>query len=430
MNLKTYKNIPQAAALLAAALAVAGLLAWAGISQAPTDEKQLGGSTAFSNAGGGNWTKYSKLEVNYTKATGTVNLIDYPLLLTGANFPAGFFSNAQSNGCDIRFGYTADDPPTDSSSFIEYASEIVSYSQGGGTAEIYIKIPTLSVTATTTLYVVYGNSSATCNATTDTYGRNNVWTNYAAVFHMESSSGNATNSKGGTDMTNVNTVGYAAGMLGNAADFGTQNATDHKVLTADTNYGLESGTTTLQALVKIRTEPSLKNFGIVYVGDGAPNYIGQQLYYQNDTNYYHLVMRTKKSVADQYAQKQVTAYGTTNWHQTMYRFSAANSVLTGFKDGKMEGSVSASGVGTNSYADKACIGSRYNSSSGLDDYASAYIDEVRYSNKYISDAQGQIEYNNLFDPASFVTYNTEGTFGDEPTPSGSIVNTILEDEAI
>lgn len=426
MNLKNYKNIPQAAALLAAALAVAGLLAWAGISQAPNGEDNLGGSTAFSNAGGGNWTKYSKLEINYTKASGTVDLINYPVLLTAANFPDGIWTAAQETGCDIRFGYTADNPPTDSSSFTEYAAEKVSFATSTQTAEFYVKIPTLDVDATTTFYVVYGNGSATCNSATDTYGRNNTWTNYVAVFHLN----DTTNSTGGTDMTNVNSVEFASGLIGNAADFGTQNATDHKVLTVDTNYGLESGTTTLQALVKIRTEPSLKNFGIVYVGDGAPSYIGQQLYYQNDTNYYHLVMRTKKSVADQYAQKQISAYGTSNWHQTMYRFSAANSLLTGFLDGKMEGSVAASGVGTNSYADKACIGSRYNSSSGLDDYASAYIDEVRYSNKYISDAQGQIEYNNLFDPSSFVTYNIEGTFGDEPTPSGSTINTILEDEAI
>lgn len=422
MNLKNYKNIPQAAALLAAALAVAGLLAWAGISQAPNGEDNLGGSTAFSNAGGGNWTKYSKLEINYTKASGTVDLINYPLLLTAANFPAGIWTAAQETGCDIRFGYTSDNPPTDSSSFTEYAAEKVSFATTTQTAEFYVKIPTLDVDATTTFYVVYGNGSATCNSATDTYGRNNTWTNYAAVFHLN----DATNSVGGTNMTEFGSPTYTTGQIGNALDLGTSNST--KYLSADTNYGIINGTTTQQAWVKIRTEPSNTSQNFVYIGATNPGYLGQYTRYVDTAGAKTLAWtRTKKGVADQTVSVSVSSLGTTDWHQVIYRFSAAESTLSLIYDKEKIGSMTASGNGTNAYSDKTTIGAERNSASGVNNYASAYIDEVRYSAKAISFAQSEMEYNNITDPASFVSYNTEGTFGG--ASAASTVNTILEDEA-
>jgi hypothetical protein len=47
----------------------------------------------------------------------------------------------------------------------------------------------------------------------------------------------------------------------------------------------------------------------------------------------------------------------------------------------------------------------------------------------MSFAQAEIEYNNQSDPASFVSYNTEGTFGGA-TPAAVQENSIIEDEAL
>lgn len=390
--------------------------------QPVTQSEMLGGSTAFGNAGGGNWTKYSKLEINYTKASGTVDLIDYPLLLTEANFPAGIFTNAQESGCDIRFGSTTDATPSDSSTFEELAFEKVGFATSTSQAEIYVKIPVLSVTATTTFYVVYGNPSATCNAATDTYGRNNTWTNYAAVFHLN----DATNSVGGTNMTEFGSPTYTTGQIGNALDLGTSNST--KYLSADTNYGIINGTTTQQTWVKIRTEPSNASQNFVYIGANNPGYLGQYTRYVDTAGAKTLAWtRTKKSIADQTVSVSVSALGTTDWHQVIYRFSAAESTLSLIYDKEKIGSVTASGNGTNAYSNKSTIGAGRNSASGVETMASAYIDEVRYSAKAISFAQAEMEYLNQTDPASFTSYNPEGNFGGSPAAS-DVFSSILEDQ--
>ena len=422
--LKEYRNGPAALKLALGALAVAVVISMAAIlgGGQKTGDEALGGSTAFGNAGGGNWTKYSKLEINYTKASGTVDLIDYPLLLTEANVPAAIFTGAQESGCDIRFGTTADNPPTDNSIFTEYAFEKVGFATSTSKAEIYVKIPVLSVTATTTLYVIYSNTSATCNAATDTYGRNNTWTNYAAVFHLDS----ALNAQGGTNMDEAGTPTYPAGKFGNAIDLGTSNTT--KYLSVATNYGIINGTTTQQAWVKIRTEPSNTSQNFVYLGATNPGYLGQYSRYVDTAGTKTLAWtRTKKSIADQTISTGITAMGTSNWHQVIYRFSAAEATLSIIYDKEKIGSTAASGNGTNSYADRSAIGAEHNSAGGIMNIASAYIDEVRYSAKAISFAQAEMEYANQTDPGTFTSYNPEGAFGGAVTAS-DIFNSILEDE--
>lgn len=100
----------------------------------------------------------------------------------------------------------------DESKVTELAREIVSVT------EMHVKIP--SLTSTFVLYVEYDGVSSDY-AVTDTYGRNAVWSDYAFVWHMISSSGAETDVTGngvsGTYFGNL--PDPVAGKLGNGQDF-------------------------------------------------------------------------------------------------------------------------------------------------------------------------------------------------------------------
>jgi hypothetical protein len=72
----------------------------------------------------------------------------------------------------------------------------------------------LGTTSTSTFYIYYGNATATAYASTDTYGRNNVWGGYSLVSHGNESSGTRTNSTGGTNLSQNGTVNSGTGKVG------------------------------------------------------------------------------------------------------------------------------------------------------------------------------------------------------------------------
>ncbi len=102
----------------------------------------------------------------------------------------------------------------DSAKTTEWAREIVS------ATEMHVKVP--SLTSTVEIYVDWDGIRADY-AVTDTYGRNAVWSDYAAVYHFETLvtdySGNS------RTLTNKNSVALGSGQLGAGADFGSANTT-------------------------------------------------------------------------------------------------------------------------------------------------------------------------------------------------------------
>jgi len=118
----------------------------------------------------------------------------------------------------------------DSGKTTEWARDIVS------ATEMHVKVP--SLTSTVAIYVDWDGSSADY-AVTDTYGRNAVWSDYAAVYHLEADSSDSTgNGFTGTD-TNVT---YNAQKFGNGIDMGTTSRiiTSSPWLTDLTNFTIQS----------------------------------------------------------------------------------------------------------------------------------------------------------------------------------------------
>lgn len=150
---------------------------------------------------------------------------------TSSNFPtlisitsdSNIAANARSDGFDIIF--------TDTTSTTKYAAERMSYNSGTGALLYWVKIPSMTSGAQT--YIYYGNSGScdqTISACDGAAYKGLVWTDYRAVWHMESnpttaqadSTTNALDlSFSGSGWTTANRV---AGVVGSGLSFpGTAN---------------------------------------------------------------------------------------------------------------------------------------------------------------------------------------------------------------
>lgn len=122
-------------------------------------------------------------------------LTDFPVLFTEDNLPGEMFdadgSNpALSDGGDIRFSSDADGNTQLACEIVEFTTD---NNPANGSAEIWVKVPSVSSSSDTTIYVWYSKSGESQPAVTDTYGRNNVWdSDYLGVYHAQNESSGAT----------------------------------------------------------------------------------------------------------------------------------------------------------------------------------------------------------------------------------------------
>jgi hypothetical protein len=197
------------------------------------------------------WKMYTILTIDYTKVNASAT--DFPVYINDVSLPIGVFGSdqksANSNGGDIRF-------TSDLSGVTELAREIAYFNKSGATGSkcaIYVKIPNLSSTVNTIIYMWYANSSANDYSTTDPYGRNATWSNnFRLVTHLYGS-----------------TINDSSGTVASTA---TVNGT---VNFADASYGCRMTNSTLTTANFISfpyTEAVSRNgslFGSVGAGNGA-----------------------------------------------------------------------------------------------------------------------------------------------------------------
>ncbi|MCX6718583.1 MAG: DUF2341 domain-containing protein [Candidatus Staskawiczbacteria bacterium] len=137
-----------------------------------------------------NWQYRKKITIS--NANVDSNLSNFPVLVkitADSNM-----STALANGYDIRFA--------DSGGLTLLQYERESWSGGGGnsvTANFWVKVPTISHSSATTIYIYYGNSSAV-----DAQSPTGVWdSNFLGVWHMADNAANKTvvDSTGGDNGT-------------------------------------------------------------------------------------------------------------------------------------------------------------------------------------------------------------------------------------
>lgn len=176
-----------------------------------------------------NWQRRIKLTVLSTSIFDDET--DFIVHVKMSRLPASFWTNVHSTGKDIRI--------TKSDGTTEQAFELVFIDTANNKGELYFKASSLLSASNTDFYLYYDNDSATAYAATDTYGRNNVWTDYAFVHHFNAtsdvdSSGNVSGSA--TIETNVSA---AAGLFGDGNGLDKTDSASTAAMTFAHNSGLD-----------------------------------------------------------------------------------------------------------------------------------------------------------------------------------------------
>ena len=148
------------------------------------------------------------------------NLTNFPVWVA---FDADVTSTLQTDGDDFFFtdeNECASDDPTSFTrldhDFVDADSDVTTGFPGA-----FVEVGTVSSTASTVLYMYYGNSTATSSERA-----NDTWnSNFKAVYHLEESSGTRNDAtSNAVNLTDNNTVTSGTGQLGTAANFVASNS--------------------------------------------------------------------------------------------------------------------------------------------------------------------------------------------------------------
>ncbi len=326
------------------------------------------------------WHFRKKLTIDHTKVSGGSDLSNFPVLVSLSDVS---LRNTQSAGNDILF--------TSSDGSTKLDHEIESFTQSNGTLVAWVRIPTLSASVDTSIYMYYGNPSAA-----DQSNKTGVWdANTLGVWHLkEDPSGTAPQMKNST--SNASIDGTTTGTWTSSQQVTDQidgslnfNGTDDYLDAGTSSLLNPSNDMTLETWVKFS---QIKNLTLFQKGNTAPPYKSYQLRYNRDYNRFDF---------QYYDSAQTDITNSANYIpnvNTWYHLVVVRSG-TGFKI-YINGTDSTSTAVTTS-------NSIFSSNSALaiggvnNDWLNGNMDEVRISNTARSAGWITTEYNNQSNPASF-----------------------------
>ena len=324
-------------------------------------------------------------------------LSDYPLLLNEDTLPAEMLLStgsypALSTGGDIRFS-------SDSSGNVQLSLEIVSFTLDGS-AELWVKVPSISSSVNTTIYVWYSKTGETQPAEDASYGKESVWNDdYMMVHHMSGSTYTDLDDSTSYDndvIDDVGTITYNnTGKIGDSIL--VAGSTDF--LEIDESSSLNPTVLTLQAWIYSTSTASNDGF-VSKMDEDSNNTRGYSLKYYYDAP--ALSIGDGDDDPDLAHQTDITLNA---WRSLSGTFQENNSTNTRIW---YEGVKSNSGMSvemSGSANEGMVLGRRYTDDSSGDDFEGA-IDEVRLTDVILSDGWITSEYKNLNAPS---TFSVEGT---------------------
>jgi hypothetical protein len=210
------------------------------------------------------WGRKCEIVIDAAEVDGT--LTNFPVLLTEANLPSEMLDAdgsypARNGGGDIRF--TSDEAGT-----TRIPCEIVSFVTNNnpalGTAQIWVKVPSISASVNTSFWLWYNNPDATLPVPSSDYGSENVWdSDYVSVWHLEQEPSSVSaqifdstrNKKHLTAEGSMTSGDLVAAAAGNGLDF---DGTDDRVVAAANETALH-GDCTIEATGTFDTLSSQRN---------------------------------------------------------------------------------------------------------------------------------------------------------------------------
>ncbi|MFL5763337.1 MAG: DUF2341 domain-containing protein [Bacteroidia bacterium] len=331
------------------------------------------------------------------KVSGPVDLTNFPALIKIASDPdlklttsLGHVEN--SNGYDIIF--TADDGTT------VLDQQMESYTSTTGQYTAWVRIPVLSTTVSTVIYMYYGNAAATTNPSSTT-----TWdANYAAVYHFAGNLNNSTSAAGLTG-TNNGTNNSTGGIIDRYRNL-VRSSKDYIDVTPYNNTYDITGTITVSAWIRLNSLNQDQK--IAGNEDGATGGWKFGVYTDNKLEFEIRTSANSPSLTRTGTCPTCatgTALATATWYYVTGEYSDAGDFITTYING----------VADRSYTGNTTV---MGSSGGtlkfgiepFDVTSAAFdgdIDEIHISNSIRSADWLVTEYNNQSSPSTFYSISAE-----------------------
>jgi hypothetical protein len=315
---------------------------------------------------------------------------------------------ALNGGGDIRFS-------SDVAGSTQLACEVVTFITNNnpalGSAEIWVKVPSVASATDTDIYVWYNKAGETQPAETDTYGKHNVWdSNFKLVQHMSQDPSDTapqmidstSNSNDGTSAGAMTTSDLVDAKVGKGLDL--DGSDDY--ISVGTSLGQQFvSAITLSAWVYIPSGATA-NDGLFHCGASGPTVPG---FYSrilgNLSGQGPLFVLGNGTARD--TRAFVTATPRDAWLLITLLTDGSTKKLYFDNDLKETFSLTIAGPFTPGMAEEAQIGVGY----GTAEILEGKVDEVRISNIARSTDWITAEYNNQSDPGTFVVEGTPESVG-------------------
>lgn len=357
------------------------------------------------------WGYRSKITIDHTKVAAA--LTDFPVLISSTNTDWATTINGgkveQSAGQD--FVFIASDQTTKLSHEIEF------YNATSGNLIAWVKIPTLSSSADTDIYLYFGNSSCS-----DQQNKNDVWSNgYKQSYHMGETSWTGTANEvknsvssnyngqayGGATTTNSGKIGYSGSFTSSSSQyFQVAQTNDFDIPT--------SGSATMQGWIKTSQTDRSMYFGYY-------NSSGSYFWIENVGNG-NIALNTRGTGFERGATKSGT-YNDGNWHYVVgvLEQSGSNKNWTVYVDGQSGTTNTLTTTGGLVWSKPLAVGAIYNdTAAGF--FFNGQIDEYRYSLVARSSSWISTEYANQSSPETFYSVKTTETGDSTPPTNPTIIN--------
>ena len=362
-----------------------------GVGQRIDIEKWTNGTTSLAD-----WDYRKTIAVDHEKVS--ADLTNFPVLISLSS-DADLAARARNDGGDILFAMPSTAPNIPHLNYQKLDFEITHFDGDTGRLDAWVKVPALSASADTEIYMFYGNPTAT-----DLQNPRGVWSDYEAVWHLdEGGKGVRTDSAGNMNATPVAYEGggqeAVSGQIGGADRLG--GVDDY--LEAGTGVALGATNATVTVSFWARGDGPVLSNERKNSGEG-----GGRIWLNEGGN---LIYTVHNRPTAPYSVKVNSTLGsdTSQWNHYVVSMNGPSNAYTFMINGQSQTESLGFANGSTLYENLE-IG-RYRNYTYSEYYFDGSLDEVRVAGKVQSLAWGETEYNNQVDPPQFVTVSSQETGG-------------------
>lgn len=344
------------------------------------------------------WQYRKAITIDHTKISGGSNLINFPVLVNLGS-DAELAAHAQADGKDIVF--TLSSGAAWSTDNDRLSHEIENYDSATGELQAWVRIPDLSSTLDTVIYMYYGNSSIV----TSQENKTNVWDgNFKSVQHMNqdpSGTGpqmidSTSYGNNGTSAGTMTIEDRIAGEIGKATDFdGADDYINAGTIWNSQNRAQISGT------LWVKFNAFSAEQGLVSKGNSWLPNSGYQ-FYMGANKYIYINYKGPLGSGNTGIIQDFTTAQASQWYYLGFTLDATNLVL--YRNGQVWNSTAAAAGPLQSESNQFWIGRT------ITKYLNGQIDEVRFSDSARSSGWIRTEYNNQSSPSTFLSLSAEDLY--------------------